>query len=43
MASALATYPATDSPIDGDHRADLLAWTGPNNELWAYRNQGWWT
>jgi hypothetical protein len=27
--------------IDGDHRADLVAASGPNQDLTAYRNRGW--
>jgi hypothetical protein len=27
--------------IDGDGRADLIGISGPNNDLTAYRNQGW--
>jgi FG-GAP-like repeat len=31
----------TFADIDGDGRADLIGISGPNNDLTAYRNQGW--
>ena len=31
----------TFADIDGDGRADLIGVSGPNNDLTAYRNQGW--
>ncbi|SCG57612.1 Repeat domain-containing protein [Micromonospora echinaurantiaca] len=31
----------TFADIDGDGRADLISVSGPNNDITAYRNQGW--
>jgi hypothetical protein len=31
----------TFADLDGDGRADLIALSGPNQDVTAYRNQGW--
>jgi hypothetical protein len=33
--------PSTLADVDGDGRADLIAVSGVNNDVTAYRNQGW--